>query len=100
MTRVCLSLEIFLILSNHRLTVVWLLYLEMADSVIRTNPSSDYTNGFFVACFLRKDTVTDTANENKRKLEQGDANVAPSNKKSKKKNKKKKTKSTVDSSNL
>ncbi|KAG2185612.1 hypothetical protein INT44_002405 [Umbelopsis vinacea] len=73
---------------------------DMAESVIRTNPSEDYTNGFFVACFLRKEATTETTTEatteatpeatteQKRKIE-GDAE-APSSKKSKKKNKKKK----------
>ncbi|KAI8576757.1 hypothetical protein K450DRAFT_255440 [Umbelopsis ramanniana AG] len=62
---------------------------DIAESVIRTNPSEDYTNGFFVACFLRKEATTDATNEQKRKIE-GDAAEAPSSKKSKKKNKKKK----------
>lgn len=78
------------------------LYLDIAESVIRTNPSEDYTNGFFVACFLRKEATNDATNEEekndqKRKLE-GDVE-APSSKKSKKKNKKKKkAKANVDPS--
>ncbi|CAO3695263.1 unnamed protein product [Umbelopsis ramanniana] len=75
---------------------------DIAESVIRTNPSEDYTNGFFVACFLRKEATNDATNEEeendqKRKLE-GDVE-APSSKKSKKKNKKKKkAKANVDPS--
>jgi hypothetical protein len=69
-------------------------YPDIAESVIRTNPSEDFTNGFFVACFLRKEATTDAANEQKRKLE--DDAEASSSKKSKKKNKKKKKKAKAN----
>ncbi|KAM3580208.1 hypothetical protein VKS41_007443 [Umbelopsis sp. WA50703] len=59
---------------------------DIADCVVRTSPTEDYTNGFFVACFMRKDEE----NGLKRKAENNE--TSQKSKKKKKKNKKKSNK--------
>ncbi|KAL0086074.1 S-adenosyl-L-methionine-dependent methyltransferase [Phycomyces blakesleeanus] len=54
-----------------------------ADAVVRTIPAEDLTNGFFVACFVRK-------SGEKRALEEAAIESAPKAKKNKNKNKNKK----------
>lgn len=44
-----------------------MIFLVLADSVVRSDPYHDLTNGFFVACFVRK-AVSDKPV--KRKLEE------------------------------
>ncbi|KAG2183694.1 hypothetical protein INT43_006705 [Umbelopsis isabellina] len=62
---------------------------DIADCVVRTSPTEDYTNGFFVACFMRKDETAPKEDDSvlKRKAESNEA--SPKKSKKKKKNKKK-----------
>jgi len=66
----------------------------IADSVIRTNPSEDFTNGFFVACFIRKDETASS------KRPADATQESPQSKKAKKKKNKKKKAAQASASNL
>lgn len=63
-----------------------LLHSEDASSVIRCSPGEDHTNGFFVSCFIRRATETDSSGKRKASDEEQD----PPKRKSKKRKVKKK----------
>ena len=71
------------------------LFIADAESLIRTVPGEDHTNGFFVAVFVRGEP-TSSGNSLKRELDDGEIGEPVSRKKPKKK-RKKKTKSLAAS---
>jgi putative methyltransferase len=76
-------------LASELIPLSSLISVADAESLIRTMPGDDRTNGFFVAVFVRDGPTSSSDNSLKRKLDDGEAGDSANGKKPKKKRKKK-----------